>query len=191
MTPEPATLGLVPEEFQSGFDGESRIRHSAPVVNLVAAGGPFLENFEINTIGRAYLPARIRAADKRLFFMLVKGHSMEPVVHSGNYCLMRLTVAGSRNGRTVLVENREIAQSAYTLKRYFRPPQVGDRKGVIKLVSFNPDVPDIEINENGESQDGRYAVVAELIEPVSSLDWVRNMYDDSTDDVPPDTDGFY
>jgi hypothetical protein len=47
---------------------------------------------------------------------------MEPLVLSGSYCLLRFFVPGSRSGRTVLVEERKIAECAYTLKRYRRIP---------------------------------------------------------------------
>jgi hypothetical protein len=42
---------------------------------------------------------------------------MEPAIPSGSHCLMRFFVPGSRSGRTVLVEERKIAECAYTLKR--------------------------------------------------------------------------
>jgi phage repressor protein C with HTH and peptisase S24 domain len=191
MTPEPDTLGLVPAEFQSGFDGESRIRHAAPVVNLVAAGGPFLDNPYTEPIGWAFLPNRIRTEFDQYVYIRVKGNSMQPRVRSGNYCLVCRFVAGSRDQRIVLVEDRKTAVSAYTLKRYIRPPQGddGDRKGTIFLRSYNRgEHPDIPINENGESQDGRYGVVAEFVKEFESLEWTKPLRpesDDETTQFPP------
>ena len=102
---------------------------------------------------------------------------MEPVILSGSYCLLRFFVPGSRSGKTVLVEERKIAECAYTLKRYVRRHPSEDKpfgRGRIFLVSFNPDQPDIELNEDDESQDQRYAVLAEYVRVLKlPLDWVQ------------------
>ncbi len=71
---------------------------------------------------------------------------MEPVILSGSYCLLRFFVPGSRSGRTVLVEERKIAECAYTLKRYMRRPPPRDEPnalGRIFLESLHPDQLDI------------------------------------------------
>ena len=102
---------------------------------------------------------------------------MEPVIRSGSYCLLRFFVPGTRSGKTVLVEERKIAECAYTLKRYVRRHPAEDKpygRGRIFLVSFNPDQPDIELNEDDESQDQRYAVIAEYVRVLKlPLDWVQ------------------
>jgi hypothetical protein len=100
-------------------------------------------------------------------------------------------VAGSRDQRIVLVEDRMMAESAYTLKRYIRPPQSdeGERKGIIYLRSYNHgEHPDIPIDETGESQDGRYAIVAEFVKEFKNLEWAKPLYgqsDDETTQYPP------
>ncbi len=102
---------------------------------------------------------------------------MEPVIPSGSYCLLRFVVRGSRSGRTVLVEERKIAECAYTLKRYVRrppPKDEPDSRGRIFLESFNPDQPDIELEKDGESQDQRYAVIAEYLQILKPpLHWTK------------------
>lgn len=106
---------------------------------------------------------------------------MEPVIPSGSYCLLRFFVAGSRSGRTVLVEERKIAECAYTLKRYVRRPPQKDEptsRGRIFLESIHLDQPDIELEEDGESQDQRYAVIAEYVQVLRPpLDWVKPAFD--------------
>lgn len=108
---------------------------------------------------------------------------MEPIIVSGSYCLFRFSVAGSRSGRTVLVEERKVAECAYTLKRYERRPPPRDNpnaRGRIFLVSMNPDQPDIELDENGESQDQRYDVIAEFVRVLElPLNWVTTLFVDS------------
>lgn len=102
---------------------------------------------------------------------------MQPVIPSGSYCLLRFFVPGSRSSRTVLVQERKIAECAYTLKRYVRcpsPKNKPDARGQIFLESFNPEQPSIELNEDGESQHQRYAVIAEYVQVLNpSLNCVK------------------
>jgi hypothetical protein len=57
-----------------------------------------------------------------------------------------------------------------------RPP--GPRRGPIFLESLKPDQPDIGLDENGESQDRRCAVIAEyLLVLKPPLDWTKPAFD--------------
>ena len=103
---------------------------------------------------------------------------MEPRIPSGSYCLLRYFVPGSRSGRTVLVEERKIAECAYTLKQYWRRRDGPEGRDRIVLRSDNPEQPEIEINQDGESQDQRYAVIAEFVQIVEPpLEWVKSPWD--------------
>jgi phage repressor protein C with HTH and peptisase S24 domain len=57
-----------------------------------------------------------------MFVAQVVGHSMEPRIPDGSYCLFKFPVVGSRSGRIVLVQHREISDpdhgGCYTVKRY-------------------------------------------------------------------------
>lgn len=79
------------------------------------------------------------------------------------------------------MEERKIAECAYTLKRYVRRPPPKDNpdgRGPIFLESFNPEQPDIELDEDGESQDQRYAVIAEYVRVLKPpLDWVKPAFE--------------
>jgi SOS-response transcriptional repressor LexA len=154
---------------------------SIPVYSLVTAGGPFRDNPDTRLLGRIHPPENLRSLIHDYLVVIIEGHSMEPVIPSGSYCLLRFFVPGSRSGRTVLVEERKIAECAYTLKRYVRrrpPKDKPDRRGPIFLESLNPDQPDIELDEDGESQDQRYAVIAEYLQILKPpLDWVKPAFD--------------
>jgi hypothetical protein len=80
-----------------------------------------------------------------------------------------------------LVEERKIAECAYTSKRYVRRPPPKDKpygRGGIFLESLNPDQPDIELDEDGESQDQRYAVIGEYVQVLKPpLDWVKPAFE--------------
>jgi hypothetical protein len=84
-----------------------------------------------------------------------------------------------------LVEERKIAECAYTLKRYVRRPPPRDEpkaRGRIFLESIHPDQPDIELDEDAESQDQRYAVIAEFVQVLQApLDWIKLPSDSSVE----------
>jgi phage repressor protein C with HTH and peptisase S24 domain len=147
----------------------------------VPAGGLFRDNPDARLLGRIHPPENLKSLTPDHFVVLVEGHSMEPVIPSGSYCLLRFFVSGSRSGRTVLVEERKIAECAYTLKRYVRRPPPGDEPtspGRIFLESINPNQPDIELEEDAESQDQRYAVIAEFVQVLKPpLNWVKPAFD--------------
>jgi hypothetical protein len=57
-----------------------------------------------------------------------------------------------------------------------RPPPRDEStaRGRIFLESIHPDQPDIELEEDAESQDQRYAVIAEYVQVLRPpLDWVK------------------
>jgi phage repressor protein C with HTH and peptisase S24 domain len=148
------------------------------VYSLVAAGGPLKDNPELRLVGRVYAPERVRTITPNDFIGQIEGFSMDRRIPDGSYLLLRWNVVGSRSGRTVLVEERKIAECAYTLKMYLRIRGKNGEPDRIVLRSSNPDHPDIEINEGGESQDQRYAVIAEFVtvlegplRPVEREEW--------------------
>jgi hypothetical protein len=100
---------------------------------------------------------------------------MEPLIHSGDYCVFRTDVAGSRNGKVLLVEHWAISDSetggAYTVKEY-RSMKVEDVDAAdgeswthtaIQLMPKNDDYRAIWINPD---QADELRVVAEFIRVV-------------------------
>lgn len=169
------------EIIRARSEDRGRIYQSIPVYSLVTAGGPFRDNPDSRLLGRIHPPENLRSLVQDYLVVIIEGHSMEPVIPSGSHCLLRFFVAGSRSGRAVLVEERKIAECAYTLKRYVRRPRPKnkpDGRGRIFLQSLNPDQSDIELDEDGESQDQRYAVIAEYMQIVRPpLDWVNRAFE--------------
>ena len=83
-----------------------------------AAAGKFLENDEITEEGWIEAPEDLRLSTD-MFVAQIAGHSMEPLIPDGSLCVFRHGVAGSRQGRLVLVENLETGgNNRYTVKRY-------------------------------------------------------------------------
>ena len=151
-----------------------RYVNRVPLVPLQAAAGAFgdphaildesdWEWVELET-GRSLRPG--------MFVAQVVGQSMEPRIPDGAYCLFASPVTGTRQGRTVLVQLRDAVDpdtgERFTVKRY-RSEKTADDDGWrhvrISLEPVNPEFNPIELMTDDE---GSVAVVAELVEVVSS-----------------------
>ena len=138
-------------------------RTHLPRYSLAVAAGPFLTNPEdIATEEWVEVPAGMKLSED-LFIARIQGHSMEPRIPDGSYCVFNRNVVGSRNGRLVLVRNSEVADdNQYTVKRYLSH-KVEDEDGFlqtrIRLESLNPAYPswDLDTDEN------KYQVIAEFV----------------------------
>jgi phage repressor protein C with HTH and peptisase S24 domain len=88
---------------------------------------------------------------------------MEPEIPNGSVCLFRYSVAGSRQGRLVLVE--ELGRGAndrYTVKRYRSiKSRQGESWGHDKIIlePLNPEHQAFELNPEEE----RYRIIAEFV----------------------------
>ncbi len=97
--------------------------------------------------------------DQQMFVARAVGHSMEPRIHDGDYCVFRANPKGTRQGRIVLVQYRGPGDpetgGAFTLKRY-RSEKRGDanvewRHSQIILEALNPEYQPIILLPEAES----------------------------------------
>ncbi len=140
-----------------------RFRTHLPRYSLAVAAGPFLTNPEgIEADDWMEAPPDLRL-DEDMFVARIQGKSMEPRIPDGSYCVFRRHVAGSRNGRLVLVRNSELADdNQYTVKRYKSEKQVtedGFQQTRIRLESLNPAYPSWDLDEDPE----KYQIMAEFV----------------------------
>ena len=60
--------------------------------------------------------------NRNMFIVQATGHSMEPRINDGDYCVFRANPAGSREGKIVLVQHTNFYDSdysgAYSIKEY-------------------------------------------------------------------------
>ena len=104
-----------------------------------------------------------------MFVAKVIGKSMEPAIRDGSYCLFVGPVAGTRQGKTVLVQLRDASDpetgGRYTVKRYSSQKAASEegawRHIRITLRPNNPDFPPIELTVEDEDN---VRVIAELLE---------------------------
>jgi len=93
-----------------------------PVYSLEAAASAFGKEEYVENSGWMKAAVAGRKLNKDMFIAKVSGHSMEPTIPDGSYCIFRLDRGGSRNGAVVLVESRQVADpetnQKFTIKRY-------------------------------------------------------------------------
>ena len=135
-----------------------------PRYSLAVAAGKFLENQEVVEEGWEEAPPHL-AADPAMFVARIAGRSMEPRIPDGSLCVFRAGVAGSREGRLVLVEYLGGgANDRYTVKRYHsikrQQPDGTWEHATIRLEPLNPDFEAWDLHPEEE----RFRVVAEFVQ---------------------------
>jgi len=98
-------------------------RNAVPIYNLHAAAGKFSEEqtVEEDDCDWVVLPDHIRISEG-MFVIQVVGESMNRRIPNGSWCLFRKPTGGTREGKIVLVQHRDIYDEdhggRYTIKKY-------------------------------------------------------------------------
>jgi SOS-response transcriptional repressor LexA len=114
-----------------------------PRYSLAVAAGKFLENEETTEEGWDEAPPDLKLTGE-MFIARIAGRSMEPLIPDGSLCVFRAGVAGSRQGRLVLVEALgRGSNDRHTVKRY-RSEKIQNPDGTwshsrIRLEPLNPE----------------------------------------------------
>jgi len=138
-----------------------------PVYSLKAAATQFGKEEYVENLGWMKVNKKIKL-DKDLFIAQVVGKSMEPTIPDGSYCIFLFERGGSRNGKVVLVESRQVTDTEtnqkFTVKRYSsEKEQFADGTWQHKKIILSPDNKKFEniVLENVSGDDFR--VVAEFV----------------------------
>jgi type I restriction-modification system DNA methylase subunit/SOS-response transcriptional repressor LexA len=148
---------------------KERYRTCVPLMPLKAAAGAFSgpQHIEDDSFEWVEVDTNHRLREG-MFVSQVVGRSMEPLIPDGSYCLFRAPVEGTRQGKTVLVQLRDITDpetsQRFTVKRY-KSDKANDgdswRHERITLEPLNPDFKPIVMTD---AEEGSVQVVAELVE---------------------------
>ena len=144
-----------------------RFQTHLPLYSCRAAAGRFGEQMRVEEESWVETPPGLRLTPD-MFVATVVGRSMEPLISDGSRCVFRANVAGSREGKRVLVENLQESDEGgerYTVKRYrsvkTQTPE-GWRHERIVMEPLNPAFDPWEIDpEAGEAD--RIRVIAEFV----------------------------
>lgn len=130
-------------------------KNCVPLYNLKAAAGALSEPQDARQIDWVELPDRYTPSPD-YFVCQVKGESMNRKIPNGSYCLFRKDLGGSRAGKIVLVQHRDIQDTdngaGFTVKEYSSKKTIrGDRafpeKIILKPLSDDPVFEDIVFTE--------------------------------------------
>ncbi|MHB0928821.1 MAG: type I restriction enzyme subunit R domain-containing protein [Candidatus Nanopelagicales bacterium] len=151
---------------------KDKYRTCVPLYTLKAAAGVFGDSQAVEPDGWVE-PNTQRRLRTGMFVAQVVGRSMEPKIPDGGWCLFSSPVEGSRQGRIVLVQHRDIHDpetgGSYTVKRYESQKEVdgsgGWRHSEIRLVPENSDFAPIVLREG---IDDVLRVIAEVVDVLSA-----------------------
>jgi len=136
-----------------------------PRYSIEVAAGKFLDNREVSEEGWEEAPARLRLTDK-MFVARILGRSMEPRIPDGSLCIFRSgVVAGSRQGRLVLVEYAGGGlNDRYTVKRYSSEKRVvAEGHWEHERIRLEPLNPEFEAWDLDPEED-RFRIMAEFVD---------------------------
>ncbi len=151
---------------------KERFRTCVPLIPLKAAAGAFSapqhiddDSFEWVKVDTSH---RLREG---MFVSQVVGRSMEPMIPDGSYCLFRAPVEGSRQGKTVLVQLRDITDpetsQRFTVKRYKSDKVADGDSWCHEKITLEPLNPDFEAIVLTDGEQASVQVIAELVEVLS------------------------
>lgn len=138
-----------------------------PFYSIKAACGYFGEGEIVDEQGWIKVEGLGRL-NRNMYVVQAVGHSMEPLVHDGDYCVFRTNPAGSRQGKIVLAEHHNFYDADYTggysIKIYTSKKKVDDSENwmheEIILEPKNPDYNPIIINEEDADE---FRIVGEFV----------------------------
>ena len=138
-----------------------------PVYSIKAACGYFGEGEQVSELGWIQVEGLGRL-NRNMYVVQASGHSMEPRIQDGDYCVFRANPAGSRQGKIVLVQHLNYYDAdysgAYSIKEY-SSTKAYDEDGnwqheKIELLPLNHDYDPIIINSE-DAEDFR--VIGEFV----------------------------
>jgi phage repressor protein C with HTH and peptisase S24 domain len=136
-----------------------------PRYSLAVAAGKFLENREVTAEAWEEAPGDLKVTPE-MFVARIAGRSMEPKIPDGSLCVFRMGVAGSRQGRLVLVERvGGGTNDRYTVKRYRSEKSAGGEQedawshARITLESLNPGFESWDL----DPEEDRFRILAEFV----------------------------
>jgi len=138
-----------------------------PRYTLRAAAGKFKEDMEVEPEDWVEAPSGLRLTED-MFVAHISGRSMEPKIPDGSLCVFRAHVAGTRQGKLLLIQNRGTSASGgeFTIKRYRSTKRATGESWQhekIRLEPLNPEFEAWELEPSQMDEGGPYQAVAEFV----------------------------
>ena len=107
--------------IEPAINDEAKFIDFLPLYSIRAACGYFGEGEAVEESGWIKVDGMGRL-NRNMFVVQAEGRSMEPLIHDGDYCVFRANPAGSRQGKTVLIQHRNFYDAdyagSYSIKTY-------------------------------------------------------------------------
>lgn len=139
-----------------------------PVYSLSAAAGKFSDSQDV--LEEGWIKADIgKKLNQKMFVAKVVGHSMEPLISDGSFCVFSADVSGSRHGKIVLAQHRDIHDSesggSYTVKKY-KSKKKFEKDGSWRHeeIILEPLNKDYELIILPNIEEGEFKIVAEFVD---------------------------
>lgn len=138
-----------------------------PVYSIKAACGYFGEGEDVSELGWIQVEG-VGKLNRNMFVVQASGHSMEPRINDGDFCVFRANPAGSRQGKIVLVQHHNFYDSdyagSYSIKEYSSTKSYGEdgnwQHEKIELLPYNKDYNPIIINSEDAEE---FRVIGEYV----------------------------
>lgn len=169
--PVPVEAPTLGPEILPFVETARRFVDCLPFYGLRAACGAFGDGEDVECEG--WVPVTgFGHLNRNMFVVRAAGHSMEPQIPDGALCVFRANPAGSRQGKTVLAQHRDVADpdtgGAFSIKHYEsrkRPDPDGTwLHEEILLRPLNPAYAPIRVNPADADS---FRIVAEFLGTVS------------------------
>lgn len=153
--------------IESEINDERKFVDYLPVYTIKAACGYFGKGEEVSILGWIHVNDNGKL-NENMYVVQAVGHSMEPRIQDGDYCVFRANPAGSRQGKIVLVQHLNYYDAdysgSYSIKEY-SSTKAYDEDGEwqhekIELLPLNRDYNPIIINSE-DAEDFR--VIGEFV----------------------------
>ncbi len=126
--------------IQQSLSFEEELKHPIPLYNFYAVAGTFSELQSEKEFTLIEGPKNSSIND--YFACRIIGESMNRVIPNGSICLFKPYTGGSRNGKIVLIENRDIQDpdfnSAFTIKTYSSEKSVSEEMWEHTSITLSP-----------------------------------------------------
>ena len=177
VSPAAATAVALPAEpTLLPFPGQKAYQTFLPYFPIQAAAGGFLGGDAPEPSGWLNVAALgfTKRLAREMFVCRVVGRSMHPTIPDGSLCVFRVSAGGTRQGRVLLVQKRDLTDpetgGSYTVKRY-RSSKVQTAEGwaheTIELIPDNREFPTLQVLAD---DDAELRVIAEFVGLLTATD---------------------
>jgi SOS-response transcriptional repressor LexA len=127
-------------DINSTSNDNKKNQNLIPLYNFYAAAGTFSEMQSEKNYNMIEVPGNVNS--KEHFACRVVGESMNRIIPNGSICLFKIYTGGSRHGKILLIENRDIQDpefnSAFTVKTYSSEKKITEESWEHETITLIP-----------------------------------------------------